>query len=193
MLWLASQSPAQDTVNEAASFDPTKITAFKLHPCAKGQEAQLVKTRSDLLDLLSRPGPGLLIRAPLFTEKALRYVLARHRAAKSSYAREGPGHRENDRSNSWLISFDDWMGKVRQPLIQRSLHQTSRGNLMPEICEAIYADTFRSHVRIALSSLRSMDPATATCPSSGFSGQRSFWAKRASGPSIWFSGYGLQM
>ena len=34
MLCLASQSPAQDTVNEAASFDPTKITAFKLHPCA---------------------------------------------------------------------------------------------------------------------------------------------------------------
>ena len=35
--------------------------------------------------------------------------------------------------------------------------------------------------------------ADCLCPSSGFSGQRSFWAKRASGPSIWFSGYGLQM
>jgi hypothetical protein len=31
------------------------------------------------------------------------------------------------------------------------------------------------------------------CASSGFSGQLSFWAKRASGPSIWFSRYGFQM
>ena len=45
----------------------------------EGQEAQLVRARSDLLDVMNRPGPGLLIRPPVFTEKALRYVLARRR------------------------------------------------------------------------------------------------------------------
>src|SRR5689334_8222837 len=43
------------------------------------QEAQLIKARSDLLDLMVRPGPGLLIRPPLFAEKALRHVLLRRR------------------------------------------------------------------------------------------------------------------
>jgi hypothetical protein len=42
-------------------------------------EAQLVKARSDVLDLLNRPGPGLLIRAPMFTEKPLRIILARRK------------------------------------------------------------------------------------------------------------------
>src|SRR5262245_7557145 len=40
------------------------------------QEALLVRACSDLLDVMYRPGPGLLIRAPLFVEKALRLVLA---------------------------------------------------------------------------------------------------------------------
>ncbi len=54
VLCLASQSPAQDTVNEAASFDPTKITAFKLHPCA------MASARSGSLQLgpRLRPAPG---------------------------------------------------------------------------------------------------------------------------------------
>lgn len=42
-------------------------------------EAQLVKARTDLLDVINRPGPGLLIRAPLFLEKPLRAVLARRK------------------------------------------------------------------------------------------------------------------
>src|SRR5262245_42674409 len=32
----------------------------------EGQEARLVKARSDLVDVMVRPGPGLLIRPPLF-------------------------------------------------------------------------------------------------------------------------------
>ena len=43
------------------------------------QEALLVRACSDLLDVMYRPGPGLLIRAPLFVEKALRLVLARRK------------------------------------------------------------------------------------------------------------------
>jgi len=43
------------------------------------QEAQLVKARSDLLDVINRPGPGLLIRGPIFAEKPVRSVLARRR------------------------------------------------------------------------------------------------------------------
>ena len=43
----------------------------------EGHEAQLVKARSDLLDILIRPGPGLLIRPPIFAERALRLILAR--------------------------------------------------------------------------------------------------------------------
>jgi tetratricopeptide (TPR) repeat protein len=45
----------------------------------EGQEAQLVKARSDLLDVLIRPGPGLHIRPPLFAQKALRLVLSRRK------------------------------------------------------------------------------------------------------------------
>ena len=41
------------------------------------QEAQLVKARSDLLDTINRPGPGLLIKAPIFAEKAVQRVLTR--------------------------------------------------------------------------------------------------------------------
>jgi|KBSSwiStaDraftv2_1062776.scaffolds.fasta_scaffold107883_6 hypothetical protein len=40
------------------------------------QEAQLVKARVDLLDTVNRPGPGLLIKAPIFAEKAVQRVLA---------------------------------------------------------------------------------------------------------------------
>ncbi len=43
------------------------------------QEAQLVKARSDVLDVMNRPGPGLLIRVPIFAEKPLRSILARRR------------------------------------------------------------------------------------------------------------------
>lgn len=42
-------------------------------------EAQLVKARNDLLDVMVRPGPGVRIRPPLFVEKALRLVLVRRR------------------------------------------------------------------------------------------------------------------
>ena len=45
----------------------------------EGQEARLVKARSDLIDVMIRPGPGLLIRPPLFAEKALRLILARRK------------------------------------------------------------------------------------------------------------------
>ena len=45
----------------------------------EGHEAQLVKARSDLLDIMIRPGPGLLIRPPVFAEKPLRAVLARRK------------------------------------------------------------------------------------------------------------------
>ena len=45
----------------------------------EGQEAQLVKARSDLIDVMIRPGPGLLIRPPVFAEKALRLILARRK------------------------------------------------------------------------------------------------------------------
>src|SRR5262249_30875605 len=40
-------------------------------------EAQLVKACSSLVDVMNRPGPGLLIQAPLFTVKPLRLVLER--------------------------------------------------------------------------------------------------------------------
>jgi hypothetical protein len=43
------------------------------------QEARLVKARSDLLDVINRPGPGLLIRAPIFAEKSVRAILARRK------------------------------------------------------------------------------------------------------------------
>lgn len=43
----------------------------------EGQEAKLVRARSDLLEVMNRPGPGLLIRPPLFAERPLRAVLTR--------------------------------------------------------------------------------------------------------------------
>ena len=43
------------------------------------QEARLVKACSDLLDVINRPGPGLLIRVPIFVERSLRLVLARRK------------------------------------------------------------------------------------------------------------------
>ncbi|MBX9588197.1 MAG: hypothetical protein K2X43_02760 [Hyphomonadaceae bacterium] len=42
-------------------------------------EAQLIKARSDLLDVMNRPGPGLLMRLPIFIEKALRLALTRRK------------------------------------------------------------------------------------------------------------------
>jgi hypothetical protein len=42
-------------------------------------EAQLVKARSDLLDVINRPGPGLLFQPPIFIEKPLKRVLACHK------------------------------------------------------------------------------------------------------------------
>lgn len=49
------------------------------------QEAQLVKARLDLLDTINRPGPGLLIKAPVFAEKAVQRVLSR-RGWNSAFA-----------------------------------------------------------------------------------------------------------
>ena len=43
------------------------------------QEARLVRACSDLLDIMNRPGPGAVIRAPLFVEKTLRLVLTRRK------------------------------------------------------------------------------------------------------------------
>src|SRR5262245_54956420 len=42
-------------------------------------EHQLVRARSDLLDVMNRPGPGVLIRTPLFMSPRLRAVLQRRR------------------------------------------------------------------------------------------------------------------
>jgi hypothetical protein len=42
-------------------------------------EAQLVRARTDLLDVMNRPGPGLIIHAPIFVEKRLRAVLHRRK------------------------------------------------------------------------------------------------------------------
>ena len=42
-------------------------------------EHQLVAARSDLLDIMNRPGPGLLIRTPLFITWKLRAVLHRRK------------------------------------------------------------------------------------------------------------------
>ena len=47
-------------------------------------EHQLLKARSDLLDVMSRPGPGVLIRTPLFMTWKLRAVLKRHKWHPSS-------------------------------------------------------------------------------------------------------------
>jgi hypothetical protein len=43
------------------------------------EEAQLVKARNDLLDVMNRPGPGIRIQPPLFVDKSLRLVLTRRR------------------------------------------------------------------------------------------------------------------
>ena len=43
----------------------------------EGQEVQLVKARADLLEVMNRPGPGLLIKPPLFADRPLRAVLSR--------------------------------------------------------------------------------------------------------------------
>jgi hypothetical protein len=43
------------------------------------QEAELIKARSNILDIMNRPGPGLLISVPLFAEPPLRSILARRR------------------------------------------------------------------------------------------------------------------
>jgi tetratricopeptide (TPR) repeat protein len=47
-------------------------------------EAELVKSRDDLLDVMTRPGPGVRIRPPLFVAGALRRVLKRRRWHPSS-------------------------------------------------------------------------------------------------------------
>jgi hypothetical protein len=51
----------------------------KFERMIEGLEAQLIKARTDVLDVITRPGPGLLIRPPIFAEKPLREVLARHK------------------------------------------------------------------------------------------------------------------
>lgn len=50
-------------------------------------EAQLVKARNDLLDVMLRPGPGVHIRPPLFAEKTLRLVLLRRNWHPSTLVR----------------------------------------------------------------------------------------------------------
>ena len=61
-------------------WESREVNLFKrFESMIEGQEVQLIKARSDLLDVLNRPGPGLLIRPPIFTERALRQVLARRR------------------------------------------------------------------------------------------------------------------
>jgi len=52
-------------------------------------EAQLVKARNDLLDVMIRPGPGLLIRPPLFIDGDLRRVLARRNWSPRSFFKIG--------------------------------------------------------------------------------------------------------
>lgn len=52
-------------------------------------EAQLVKARNDLLDVMIRPGPGLRIRPPLFVQNDLKRVLARRRWSPKSIFRLG--------------------------------------------------------------------------------------------------------
>jgi hypothetical protein len=47
-------------------------------------EAELVKSRDDLLDVMTRPGPGVRIRPPLFIAGTLRRVLKRRRWHPSS-------------------------------------------------------------------------------------------------------------
>lgn len=61
----------------------------KFEAMIERDEARLVKARNDLLDVMARPGPGLRIRTPLFTEKALRLVLMRRRWHPSSIFRFG--------------------------------------------------------------------------------------------------------
>ena len=56
----------------------------KFEAMIERNEAQLVKARNDLLDVVVRPGPGMRIRLPLFAEKALRLVLMRRRWHPSS-------------------------------------------------------------------------------------------------------------
>jgi hypothetical protein len=61
-------------------------------------EAQLVKARNDLLDVMIRPGPGIRIRPPLFVESDLKHVLARRRWSPRSILRFG--QRIDDRLES---------------------------------------------------------------------------------------------
>ena len=42
-------------------------------------EHQLLRARTDLIEVMTRPGPGVLIRTPLFLTWKLRAVLSRHR------------------------------------------------------------------------------------------------------------------
>jgi hypothetical protein len=51
----------------------------KFERMIEGHEAQLVKARTDLLDVMNRPGPGLRIQPSVFVEKGLKLVLARRR------------------------------------------------------------------------------------------------------------------
>jgi hypothetical protein len=41
----------------------------KFERMIEGLEAQLVKARTDVLDVITRPGPGLLIRPPIFAAR----------------------------------------------------------------------------------------------------------------------------
>ena len=51
------------------------------------EEAQLVKARNDLLDVMIRPGPGLRIRPPLFVEHDLKRILSRRKWSPRSLMR----------------------------------------------------------------------------------------------------------
>lgn len=54
-------------------------------------EAQLVKARNDLLEVMIRPGPGVVIRQPLFIGEHLRWVLARRKWHPKSLLPIGQG------------------------------------------------------------------------------------------------------
>jgi hypothetical protein len=52
---------------------------FRFERMISRYEHQLVRARSDLLDVMNRPGPGILIRTPLFMTPKLRAVLQRRK------------------------------------------------------------------------------------------------------------------
>lgn len=69
------------------------------------QETRLVKAGSDLVDLINRPGPGLLVRVPAFAEKPLRKVLAR-RGWSGVLSMLGGGHSVDRRLAAAIVTCE---------------------------------------------------------------------------------------